>query len=120
MALHLEKGKAGEKQALEFLKQKGWKILEQNWRSGHREIDIIAESNGELVIVEVKVRKSIGGERLEEHFTPSKQQNLIRAAGAYIGTKKTNLSVRFDIILLTGEKGGYEMEHIENAFSAWD
>jgi len=120
MAVHLEKGKAGEKMALEFLQGKGWNILEQNWRSGHKEIDIIAEAGGELIIVEVKVRKSIGGERLEEHFTRKKQQHLIRAAGAYLDFRKLNLGVRFDIILLTGEGGSYEMEHIENAFGAWD
>ena len=66
MAEHLEIGREGEKLALDFLKGKKWNILEQNWRSGHREIDIIAESNGELIIIEVKVRKFIGRERLEE------------------------------------------------------
>ena len=120
MAEHLETGKKGEQFALEFLKEKGWKILDQNWRSGHKEIDIIAESDGELIIVEVKVRKSIGGERLEEHVPHSKQQNLIRAAGAYLGYRKLDLGLRFDIIMLTGERGRYEIEHIENAFSAWD
>ena len=120
MAKHLETGKEGEKLALQLLQEKGWKIHEQNWRSGHREIDIIAESNGELIIVEVKVRKSIGGERIEEHIPRSKQQNLIRAAGAYITYKKLDLGVRFDIILLTGEPGKYKIEHIENAFGGWD
>ena len=120
MAEHLETGKRGEQLAVKFLEEKGWKILEQNWRSGHREIDIIAESNGELVIVEVKVRKTIGRERLEEHVTRKKQQHLVRAAASYLAFRKLDIRVRFDIILVLGETGSYELQHIENAFSAWD
>ena len=120
MARHIEIGKEGEKLALQFLLDKGWTILEQNWRSGHREIDIIAESGGVLIVVEVKVKKFIGSERLEEHIPRRKQQYLIRAAGAYLAYKKLDAGVRFDIILLTGEKGKYRIEHIENAFSPWD
>lgn len=120
MARHLETGKEGEKLALQFLKDKGWKILEQNWRSGHREIDIVAETRGELVIVEVKVRNFIGNERLEEHIPLSKQRHLIRAAAAYLAYKNLDSAVRFDVILLTGTSGNYSLEHIENAFSPWD
>ena len=120
MAGHLDIGREGEKLAKEFLLEKGYKILEQNWRSGHREIDIIAESNGELVIVEVKVRKHIGTERLEEHIPGSKQQYLIRAAAAYLKWKQLDVGVRFDIVLFSGERGKYKIEHIENAFSPWD
>lgn len=117
---HLITGKEGEKMALQFLKDIGMRILEQNWRSGHKEIDIIAEDEGELVIVEVKTRKSVGGERLEEHFTTRKQLRLIWAAATYLSFKKLDMEVRFDIILLTGEKGDYQLMHIESAFSAWD
>ena len=120
MARHLETGKEGEKLALQFLKDKGWKILEQNWRSGHREIDIIAETGGELVIVEVKVRSFIGDERLEEHIPRSKQRHLISAASAYLAYRNLDTGVRFDVILLTGSPGQYSIEHIENAFGPWD
>ena len=120
MAEHIDIGKEGEELAVQFLIEKQWNILERNWRSGHREIDIIAESGGELIIVEVKVRKFMGGERLEEHITPTKQKFLIRAAGSYLVWKNLDMGVRFDIIFLTGERGRYKLEHIENAFSAWD
>ncbi len=120
MARHLDIGKEGEKLARQYLIDRNWKVLEQNWRSGHREIDIIAEHEGELVIVEVKVRKSIGAERLEEHITRSKQKHLVRAAGAYLKWKNLDVGLRFDVILLTGQPGRFEIEHIENAFSPWD
>ncbi|MFC2080924.1 YraN family protein [Bacteroidota bacterium] len=120
MADHIEIGREGEELAVQYLIDKKWEILERNWRSGHREIDIIAKSGEELIIVEVKVRKFIGGERLEEHITGVKQKYLIRAASSYLAWKKLDLGVRFDIILLTGERGRYRIEHIENAFSPWD
>jgi len=120
MAIHLDIGKEGERLALEFLIDKQYSILEQNWRSGHKEIDLIADFNGELIIVEVKVRKSIGGERIEEHITKTKQKYLIRAAEAYLKWKHLDVEVRFDVILLTGKRGNFQIEHIENAFSPWD
>jgi putative endonuclease len=120
MARHLEIGEKGEGLAAEFLLEKGWKILERNWRSGHREIDIIAETAGKLVIVEVKVRKFIGTERLEEHIPRTKQRFLIRAAEAYLAYRGLDAEVRFDVILLTGEGDQYRIEHIENAFGPWD
>ena len=120
MARNLEIGKEGEELAVKLLLEKQWKILERNWRSGHREIDIIAESGGKLIIVEVKVRKQIGAERLEEHIPWKKQQSLVRAAGAYLKYKQLDAEVRFDVILLTGEVGRFTIEHIEDAFTAWD
>jgi putative endonuclease len=117
---HLETGKEGEDQAVEYLRQKRYRILERNWRSGHKEVDIIAASGGELIIVEVKVRRSIGSERIEEHVPVSKQRRLVRAAEAYLRYRQMNLSVRFDLILLTGQRGEYRIEHIMNAYSPWD
>jgi len=58
MAKHNEFGKQGEELAAQFLMEKGYEILERNWRNRHKEIDIIAKDGEELVIVEVKTRKS--------------------------------------------------------------
>ena len=51
-------GIAGEDLATNLLLQKGYRILERNWHCGHLEVDIIAETDDYLVIVEVKTRKS--------------------------------------------------------------
>ena len=120
MAKHLDIGKEGEELATRYLVDKGWTILERNWRYHHREIDIIARWDDEIIIVEVKVRKHLGGERLEEHINRRKQRFLISAANAYVLGRKLDKGSRFDIILLTGEKGNYSIEHIEDAFSPWD
>ena len=120
MAEHLEIGKEGEETAARYLEEKKYTILERNWRYRHREIDIIASLDNMIIIVEVKVRKFIGGERLEEHINRKKQRYLISAANAYMLKRKLDRGVRFDIILLTGESGDFTLEHIEDAFSPWD
>lgn len=120
MAEHLEIGKEGEELAARYLEEEKYTILERNWRYRHREIDIIASLEDKIIIVEVKVRKFIGGERLEEHINRKKQHYLISAANAFMLNRKLDQGVRFDIILLTGESGEFTLEHIEDAFSPWD
>ncbi len=120
MAEHLDIGKEGEELAARYLEDKQYTILERNWRYRHREIDIIASRDDKIIIVEVKVRKQIGGERLEEHINRRKQRYLISAANAFMLKRKLDRGVRFDIILLTGGSGDFTTEHIEDAFSPWD
>ena len=57
MASHNELGKWGEETATIYLRQKGYTILERDWKSGHRDIDIIATINNTIVFIEVKTRK---------------------------------------------------------------
>jgi putative endonuclease len=120
MAKHLDIGREGEKFATRYLDEKGYTILERNWRYRHKEIDIIARLDNRIIIVEVKVRQRIGGERLEEHITRQKQRYLISAANAYILKNRLDMGVRFDIILLTGKPNNFTLEHLEDAFSPWD
>jgi putative endonuclease len=113
-------GKKGEKQAADFLREKGYSVLEVNWRYQHKELDIIAEYNNELHIVEVKTRSSGIWQTIDEVVGISKQKNMIVAAEAYIEQNNIDKNIVFDIIyiLQTGEN-----EHIElipNAFYAYD
>ena len=60
MALHNELGKWGEEYAVGYLRDKGYEIIQQDWRIGHRDIDIIARTPDRttVVFVEVKTRTS--------------------------------------------------------------
>jgi len=116
MATHNEIGKKGETIAVEYLQSKGYIILEQNWHNHHLEIDIIATKENEMVIVEVKCRT---GTPLVEPFAAvnrNKQNQLIKAANAYIQRKNINMETRFDIISITLDKDKASINHIENAF----
>ena len=50
MAIHNELGKTGEETAIRFLQEKGYRIRHRNWRSGKKELDIVAEHKGELIV----------------------------------------------------------------------
>ena len=116
MAEFHELGKNGEAIASEFLREKGYKILETNWRKGPLEIDIIAQKDKTLVIAEVKTRSTNYFGEPEEFVTRAKQKNLIKAANTYILYHNLDVEARFDIIsiLIRGEQ--YKVHHIEDAF----
>jgi putative endonuclease len=115
-----ELGKQGEKQAVDFLQEKGYSILDVNWRHRHKELDIIAEYNDELHIVEVKTRTSSLWQTVGEIVGISKRKNIIAAAEAYIQQNNIDKNIVFDIIYIvrTGEKEDIEL--IPNAFSIYD
>ena len=116
MAEHNEKGLAGEELAAEYLKQKGYTILETNWRFGKEEIDIIAREKDVLVVAEVKTRSGSFFGEPEEFVNRQKQKHLIKAANAYVEKNELDLEVRFDIVgvILTGKS--HSINHVEDAF----
>lgn len=110
-------GRHCEFMARTYLEQQGYIILETNWRSGHKEIDIIAKEKDTLVIVEVKARKNEDFINTESAVDEKKMRNLIRAAHNYILIKNLDCETRFDIItLVLDEKGEYKLNHIKDAF----
>jgi putative endonuclease len=120
MSLSYELGKQGEKQAIAFLQEKGYSILDVNWRFQHKEIDIVAQYEDELHFVEVKTRTSAIWQALDEIVGIAKQKNMIAAAEAYVQQNDINKNVVFDIIyiLQTGEKEHIEL--IKDAFHVYD
>jgi len=116
MARHNELGKVGEELAAQFLTNKGYEILEKNWRNKHKEIDIIAKDGNELVIVEVKTRQSDEHGEPDLAVTYQKQTRLIYAANAYIFSHNLDINTRFDIISIVFDDGKPVIEHIEDAF----
>ena len=113
-------GIAGEYLAVNLLLQKGYIILERNWRCGHLEVDIIAETKDYLVIVEVKTRKNATFGAPEVFVDRQKQRHLIRAAMYYAKFKCVTKEIRFDIVSVINCPEMQEVTHIENAFkSKW-
>ena len=116
MAEHNDFGKMGEDLAVQYLTDKGYEILERNWRNIHKEIDIIAKDGETLVIVEVKTRKSDDHGEPDLAVTRQKQTRLIYAANAYIFKYNLDINTRFDIISIVFKDGNPVIEHIEDAF----
>lgn len=116
MAEHNELGQRGERLACAFLKEKGYTILQTNWRRGRLEIDIIALDGGELVFIEVKTRAtSLFGEP-ENAVNPIKRRHLVQAANAYVIKSGYDKSSRFDVISIIIDNDHYTLNHIPDAF----
>ena len=116
MAEHNELGKFGEELAVEFLQKNGYAILETNWTFQKAEVDIIAQKENTLAIVEVKTRSSIDFGLPQDFVKPKKIQLLVKAVNEYVTSNDLDVEVRFDIIAVFKENGGYKIEHIEDAF----
>jgi putative endonuclease len=116
MAEHNDKGREAEDLSAEYLSSKGFHILHRNWRYFHKEIDIVAEKDGQLVIVEVKSRFGTGRVTADELLTRGKQRFIVDAAEAYINKFKIELETRFDLVVITFSGEGPAVEHIEDAF----
>ncbi|MDG1719847.1 MAG: YraN family protein, partial [Bacteroidia bacterium] len=91
-------GQEGEDIAVKHLIDKGYVIIKRNYRNGHAEIDIIAQIEKQLVIVEVKTRNTSKFGDPEQSVSSKKQQLLAQATEAYLLNHDLDLMVRYDII----------------------
>lgn len=109
-------GDKGEKLAVKFLKKKGCKILERNYRADkYGELDIIAKDKSELVFVEVKTKTDEQFGLPEEELTYQKKQRMHRAIQNYLFKKYlTNKEWRADLIAVEIKNGRTEVRHYEN------
>ncbi len=115
MAQHNLLGEEGERIASEYLMKKGYTIRETNWRVGHDEIDIVAQLDANLVIVEVKTRSDNYVDPLLS-ITGKKIANLVKAARAYMAQAEIVMPVQFDVITIVGTPSDYVIEHFPDAF----
>ncbi|WP_027378644.1 YraN family protein [Chryseobacterium daeguense] len=121
MAEHNDLGKKAEDLAAEFLQKSGYKILSRNFRFQKAEIDIIAEKDNFIIVIEVKARSTDAFLLPQEAVNKRKIKLIITAANHYLEEFNKNQEVRFDIIsVLPDEKGNLIIEHIVDAFEAFD
>ncbi|HCC51351.1 MAG TPA: endonuclease [Porphyromonadaceae bacterium] len=119
MAEKNETGKQGEITAQRYLEEKGYKVLEANWRFHHYELDIIATDGEDLIIVEVKTRAGNYLVAPELAVDKGKIRRIVTASDAYARMKGIDLPIRFDIICLIRKGASYAVEnHFEDAFFA--
>ena len=117
MAEHNDLGKWGEDLAAGYLQRKGYVILERDWKSGHRDLDIIALDGDVVVFVEVKTRRNRQFGDPVDAVGYQKIRNLQQAANHYVKYRHINRDIRFDIVCVTGTSDSEaDIEHIEDAF----
>jgi len=115
-----ELGEKGEQLATDFLIEKGFEIIERNYRYGHGEIDIIAKdlSDGFTVFIEVKTRQNLDYGAPEYAITKNKQKQIKKMAELYLYDKEIEeLDCRFDVIaVLLEDISNPLINHYINAF----
>lgn len=116
MATHNELGKEGEAAAAAYLQAQGYVLRERNWRSRSSELDIIAEKDGTLVVVEVKTRASLRFGQPEEAVDGRKIRRIVASTDAYLKKYGIDLPVRFDIITVTGVRPPFQITQLIDAF----
>lgn len=115
MAFHNDVGKWGEQVACETLVAAGYAITERNWRSGHYEVDIIAQKGVRIIFVEVKT-SSFDDTVVFERINLKKQQRIISSAAAYMRITDSPLQPQFDAIAVLGTPQNYRVVHLPDAF----
>ena len=91
-------GEQGESLARKYFEERGYDIVQTNWRHGHWEIDIIAAAANILHIIEVKTRNSDIGGFPEENVNRKKLLTLMKAAEVYVNIDKRWQQLQFDIL----------------------
>lgn len=116
MAAHNDLGKWGEEVAAKYLLNKGYIIIDRDWKSGHRDIDIIARSGDIVVFIEVKTRRNNVFGEPEDAVNFMKLRNLRAAVNHYVKYKHINNDIQFDVISIIGTPDGGEptINHFED------
>lgn len=120
MAQHNELGKWGEEMAIRYLQNKGYIVIERDYKVGRMDLDIIAtdEDGTETIFVEVKTRTWDDVMDPVYAVDRKKIRNIGKCANAYIKSLNLNTEIRFDIITIVGDnETNMNIEHIEDAFN---
>ncbi|HNP93987.1 MAG TPA: YraN family protein [Cyclobacteriaceae bacterium] len=112
----IKKGELGEQLAANFLTEKGYDILERNYRYKHSEIDLIVKKDNWLVFVEVKTRTSEAFGYPENFVDDKKAEKILEGAEQYLFETNWDGNVRYDIISIMLKKDIPEVVHFEDAF----
>lgn len=116
MSQHNEVGKIGEDLAKKFLEEKGYKILEQNYKTKFAEIDLIAQSKNNLVFVEVRTKIGENFGTPEDTINRQKLWKVLQNSKSYLAFKKWQGPARIDAvcIVLNQDFSVARLTHHEN------
>jgi putative endonuclease len=111
-------GRVGEVIAARWLRRRGWRVVAERFRSGHRDLDLIVERGGTVAFVEVKTRRhTVFGDPVEA-VSWRKRRELIRSAMVWADRfGPPDASYRFDVVGVVVVGRDARIRHVENAFS---
>lgn len=113
-------GRWGEALAADYLRERGYKIVEAGWRCRFGEIDLIAANREYICFVEVKLRKSAAYGSAAAFVDRRKQEKLRTTAQMYLVDHESRLQPRFDVVEIYAPQGLQtaqpQVTYLENAF----
>ena len=109
-----EFGRLAEEAAADYLRKKGYRLLEQNYRTKLGEIDLIMEDGDTIVFVEVKAGKNSADFPPYGHLNREKQRKLLTLGRAYLARLRKERNARFDLVTVVQEGANFRMDHHED------
>lgn len=110
-------GSWGENLALRYLQQRGFMLVERNYRTRYGEIDLVVRDGDSLVFVEVKLRRGESFGAPVEAVTPGKQAAIRSLAEQYLSECNQDFGeLRFDVVGILAAGGPPEIVHVRDAF----
>ena len=112
-------GALGERIAERWLKSQGYTVIARRWRSGHRDIDLIASRDEVITFVEVKTRAALEFGDPVEAVHAQKRRSLCRSAREWLAKNDatSRATYRFDVIGVLLQNRRAWVRHIEGAFT---
>ncbi|MDX2184371.1 MAG: YraN family protein [Gemmatimonadaceae bacterium] len=110
-------GLRGERIAERYLREKGWRVLQRRFRSGHRDVDLIVERRGTVAFVEVKTRTGTTFGSPVDAVNWFKQRQLVKSAHVWVSRfGRSQELYRFDVVgvWILGDR--VRVRHVEGAF----
>ena len=109
-------GKQGEAQAVNYLQNNGYIILDKRWKHKRFEIDIIAKNHNTLIFLEVKTRRNpiIS---INDIVSNAQKDRIINAAHHYILSNEIDLNIRFDLIYIDYTQKTFNLKHFKEFFT---
>ena len=115
----VSKGKEAEAEAVKFLKGRGYRIMERNYRCPFGEVDLVAKDGDTIVFVEVKSNSTSDFGPPKGRVDSRKQRRIIRSSLHYLTRHRlTDLHVRFDVVSIEFRDGSVTTELVKDAFEA--
>src|SRR5688572_22622466 len=112
-----ELGALGERVAARWLEGRGWEVLARRFRSGHRDLDLVARRAGVVAFVEVKARRGLALGDPVEAVGVWKQRQLARSAWVWVDRPGVpGEAYRFDVVGVVFGAAGVRVRHVEDAF----
>ena len=117
-------GALGERIAARWMARDGWQVVDRRWRSGRRDLDLVAIRENVVAFVEVKTRRSTWSGGPVEAVNWRKQRELTRSAQAWLDQRgvlvaPSDAVYRFDIVGVVASRERVGVRHVVGAFPAF-